>query len=114
MALLGKLFGADVQAFAKSLAEDLSKRYPPSLDQSAEKKISPNRLTKVLEDTFNKAVAFKTENKLGAYGKAKLGNSFRWELKDLGYTDEFIEVATEGMVVYLTRKAPPADPQGPK
>ena len=53
----------------------------------------------------NKAVAYKNEHKLGVYKKARLGNTFRWELEALGYSKKLIETATEGLVVYLTRKS---------
>jgi hypothetical protein len=52
----------------------------------------------------NKAVEFKNEHKLGVYKKARLGNTFRWELEEKGYSKTFIETATEGLVVYLARR----------
>jgi hypothetical protein len=99
-----------INAFARELADTLAKRYPPSLDANPEKKVSANRLTKVLEDALAKAVEFQREHKLGLFGKAKLGNEFKWQLKELGYTEKFIEVATEGLMVYITRGAPPSGP----
>ena len=92
-----------VDEFARTLASNLAKRYPPAIDVSSEKKISENRLTRVLEETFDQAAAFQEVNKLGVYRKAKLGAEFKWQLKELGYTDKFIEVATEGLMVYITR-----------
>ena len=97
-----------INGFARELADTLAKRYPPSLDVNPERKISANRLTKVLEDTFARAVEFQREHKLGLFGKAKLGNEFKWQLKELGYTEKFIEVATEGLMVYITRGAAPS------
>jgi len=96
--------------FAKSLAGTLSKRYPPAIDMNPEKKVSENRLTRVLEETLAKAVEFQREHRLGLIGKAKLGSEFKWQLKELGYSDKFIDVATEGLMVYITRgtNAPPA------
>jgi hypothetical protein len=41
---------------------------------------------------------------LGVYKKARLGNTFRWELEEMGYSEKFIELATEGLIVYITRK----------
>jgi hypothetical protein len=102
-----------INDFARELADTLAKRYPPSLDVNPEKKISANRLTKVLEDSFTRAVEFQREHKLGMFGKAKLGNEFKWQLKELGYTDKFIEVATEGLMVYITRGTAPA-PSAPE
>lgn len=94
----------ELDLFAKTLAQDIAKRYPPSMDTAPEKKISANRLTKILEDAYAKAKRFNQEKALGIYKKAKFGNTFRWELKELGYSKEFIEVATEGLIVYLSRK----------
>jgi hypothetical protein len=109
---LMSLFGnKEVTEFAKSLAASLSKRYPPALDVNPEKRVSENRLTKVLEDTLQQAMEFQQKHKLGLLGKAKLGNEFRWTLKEMGYTEKFIEVATEGLMVYVTRgsKSPAAE-----
>jgi hypothetical protein len=104
MGLFGSTSGKDVDTFAKTLAQDLAKRYPPALDKGNERKISQKRLTTILEDTYTRAVAYKTEHKLGVYKKARLGNTFRWELQDMGYSEKFVELATEGMIVYITRK----------
>jgi hypothetical protein len=97
--------GGAVTAFAKDLAESVAKRYPPSLDVSPEKRVSEARLTRVLEETLAKAVGFQREHKLGMLGKAKLANEFKWQLKELGYSEKFIDVATEGLMVYITRGA---------
>ena len=106
MGLFGSTSGNDIDTFAKALAQDLAKRYPPALDKGTERKISQKRLTTILEDTYTRAVAYKTEHKLGVYKKARLGNSFRWELQDMGYSEKFVELATEGLIVYITRKSP--------
>jgi hypothetical protein len=105
MALFGSVSSKDVDTFAKELAEDLAKRYPPALDQAGGQTLSEKRLTRILEDVCNKAVAYKNEHKLGVYKKARLGNTFRWELEERGYSKAFIETATEGLVVYLSRRA---------
>jgi len=104
MGLFDRFSSKDVDAFAKSLATEVSRRYPPTLDQAKEKKISQNRIARVLEDAYDKAVEFKSERHLGIYRKARLGNTFRWELTELGYSKPFVEMATEGLVVYITRK----------
>ena len=91
-------------SFATGLAQDLAKRYPPALDKGKERKISQKRLVTILEDTFKRAIDFRQQHKLGVYKKARLGNTFRWELQEMGYSEKFIEVATEGLVVYITRK----------
>jgi hypothetical protein len=104
MALFGSVSGKDVDAFAKTLAQELAKRYPPALDKGSERKISQKRLTSILEDTFTRALEFKKLHKLGVYKKARLGNTFRWELQEMGFSEKFVEIATEGLIVYITRK----------
>ena len=106
MGLFGSVSGKEVDQFAKSLAQDIAKRYPPAMDQgSAERKVSQKRLTAILEETFGKASAYKNDHRLGVYKKARLSNTFRWELEELGYTKRFVEVATEGLVIYISRKS---------
>jgi hypothetical protein len=104
MALFGSISSKEVDAFAKELADDLARRYPPSLDQTSGATLSEKRLARILEEMCNKALAFKNKHKLGVYKKARLGNTFRWELQERGYSKMFIETATEGLVVYLARK----------
>ena len=104
MGLFGSVSGKEVDGFAKTLAQELAKRYPPALDKVSERKISQKRLTMLLEDTFNRAAEFRKQHKLGVYKKARLGNTFRWELQEMGYSQKFVEAATEGIIVYITRK----------
>jgi hypothetical protein len=104
MALFSSISVDEVDAFAKTLAEEVAKQYPPSLDQTGGRAPPETSLTDILEDVCNKAVAFKNEHKLGVYKRARLGNTFRWELEARGYTSKFIETATEGLVVFLARK----------
>lgn len=104
------LVRAPVEAFAKTLAQDISKRYPPALDQQAGKRPSVNRLTRIVEDACKKVTDFQGEHKLGWLGKATLGNSFRWELRELGYQKDFVDFATEAVVVHVSRKSPGSKP----
>ena len=104
MALFGGVSTKEVDSFAKELAQELSKRYPATLEQSGGPTLSEKRITRILEDVCNKAAAFRKEHGIGVYKKARLGNTFRWELEELGYSKKFIETATEGLVVYLARK----------
>jgi hypothetical protein len=105
MGLFGSASTKDVDVFAKNLAQDVARQYPPALDKEGGKMLSEKRMARILEDVCNKALAFKEQHKLGVYKKARLGNTFRWELESLGYSKQMIETATEGLVVYLTRKS---------
>ncbi len=103
--MFSSIFGPKVQVFAGELAASVAKRYPPTLDGSAEKRPSVNRLTRIMEETCAKAVEYQKEHKLGWFSKAKLGNAFRWELAERGYTKEFVDLATEALVVSLTKSS---------
>lgn len=112
MKLLQRLTSSEVDQFAKGLAQEIAKKYPPALDQAKEKKVSHNRISRILEEAYAKAIAFHREKRLGVYRKAKLGNTFRWELTELGYSKEFVELATEGLVVYVARGDTAAQDKG--
>jgi hypothetical protein len=96
-----------VEEFAKGLAQDVAKRYPPALDSQPGKRPSVNRLTRIVEDACDKAQQFGQEHSLGWLAKAKLGNAFRWELTELGYQKDFVDLATEAVIVQLSRKKAP-------
>ncbi len=95
---------APVADFASSLVDDIVKRYPPALDKEPSKRPSVNRMTKIVEDACIKAVEFRDSHRLGWFGKAKLGNAFRWQLTEKGYRKDFVDMATEALVVFLSRK----------
>ena len=95
---------AEIRDFAVELANQLARRYPPALDSHPAKRPSVNRLTRITEDACGKAVDFHIAQKLGWLGKARLGNHFRWALSELGYSKEFVDFATEAVVVHISRK----------
>jgi hypothetical protein len=92
-----------IEAFAAKLAEVIATRYPPQIDNDPAKRPSEERLTRILEDVCERARAFRDEHKLGWLGKARLGNAMRWQLADKGYSKTFVELATEALVVTMTR-----------
>jgi len=92
-----------VDDFARSLAADLSRRFPPASEARTDKGVK-QQLEVVTEGLYSRALRFHQENRLGIYKKAKLGNTFRWQLKALGYTDPFIENVTKGLVVRLANQ----------
>ena len=91
-----------VDDFARGLASDLGRRFPPASEARTDKGAA-NQLAVVTEGLYARALRFHQENRLGVYRKAKLGTTFKWQLKELGYTDKFIETVTRGLVVRLAR-----------
>lgn len=90
-------------AFAKQIVSTLVKELPPKLMQEHRGTMSVNKVTRQLEKTYKAAVDYQREQRLGFIRRAFLANGFRWELKECGYPDDFVSVATEGLVVELSR-----------
>ncbi len=97
MGFLGLVDTKEVEAFATTLAEDLGRRFPPASEKRTDAGAA-NQLKVILEGLGNRAARFRDEKALGLYKKAKLGNVFRWKLKDLGYSDAFVDQATTAII----------------
>jgi hypothetical protein len=104
MGLFGSVSGKQVDEFAKELIADIVKYYPPEPGAQGSRKVSQKKIASVLEGALKKAVDFKRQHKLGIYKTARLGNTFRWELKELGYTEEFTEALVKDLVIRLSVK----------
>lgn len=106
MKSLASLFAdPKINSFAKTLAEGVARRYPPALDKEPGKRPSVNRMTRIIEDACKQAVEFKSASRLGWLGKARFSNAFHWELVELGYQKDFVDMATEAIVVHMSRKS---------
>jgi hypothetical protein len=92
-----------VAELAKSLAQDVAKRYPPAIANNPAQVVSQARLSGILEEVFTRATDFSREHQLGWYKRARLGNDFRWELNELGYDKKFVDTATEGLILCVSR-----------
>ena len=97
MALFGLINTQELEEFAGVLASDLGRRFPPA----SEARTDPGakyQLKVILEGLGARAVRYHGDHKLNVYRKAKLGNVFKWRLKELGYSDAFIDNATKEIV----------------
>ena len=93
----------DIEAFANLMANDLGRRFPPNSEERQDKG-AKNQLASITDRLYAQALQFRQSKKLGVYGKAKLGNAFRWRLKEIGYSDAFIQDVTHRLVVYLAKR----------
>lgn len=103
MKLLHRFSTKEVDDFARALARDLSRRYPPEMENDT-KAASLRKLAVTVEELYGRAANFRRDKKLGVYRKAKLGNIFRWELKAIGYSEAFVDRLTTGLVVHIAQK----------
>jgi len=95
-----------VHELAGSLAQEISRRYPPAIANSPEPLVSPRRRFEILEKVFARARQFSQDYELGRLARIRLGSSLRWRLKELGYDEKFIEIATEHLVASIPSKRP--------
>ena len=100
MALLGMFNTRELEEFATSLANDLGRRFPPASEARTDPG-AKHQIKVILEGLGARAVRYQLEHNLGVYKKAKLGNVFKWKLKELGYSDNFAELATKDIVTRL-------------
>lgn len=103
MGLLTMLDTKEVEQFATALADDLGRRFPPASEMRTDAG-AKNQVAIILEGLSKRAERFQGEKKLGLYKKAKLGNVFKWRLKELGYSNEFIDRATQSIVARVAAK----------
>lgn len=102
--MFGKVTNKDLDEFSKSLARELAQHYEAENEVDGLSKKSKRKLGKALDRIYLKAIDFQLEHKLGVYGRARLGNTFKWELKELGYKEAFVDEATKGLILSLNRK----------
>jgi hypothetical protein len=97
----------EIDAFATALAQDLGRRFPPQ-SEGRKDKGAKNQLASITDGLYAHAARFRQDKALGIYGKAKLGNAFRWQLKELGYSQTFINEVTHGLVLRLAKGRKPS------
>jgi hypothetical protein len=106
MGIFGSASSKMVDEFAKGLARELAQQCPPEPAPNGGKPVAtPKKFVATLEEIYRKALGFKVQHGLGIYKKARLGNTFRWELTTLGYDKAFAEDLTQRLVLHLSRKS---------
>jgi hypothetical protein len=103
MGILGLLDTKELEEFAVTLATDLARRFPPASEARTDPGVT-HQVNVILKGLAARAVRYHEQHKLGVYRKAKLGNVFKWKLKELGYSAEFVERATKEVVTQLAAK----------
>ncbi len=83
----------------------MARRYPPAIANNPARVVSQQRLSAILEQVFVRAADFSRENSLRWYKRVRLGNAFKWELKETGYDEEFIDMATNFLIRCVMRNS---------
>jgi len=103
MAIVKFLDTRELEEFAVVLANDLARRFPPASENRTDPGAA-HQLKVILEGLSARAVRYHSQHKLGVYRKAKLGNVYKWKLRELGYSPKFAERATKELVTRLAVK----------
>ena len=95
----------DEKRVAADMARVLVQELPPALMDERRHVLSVNRVTRVLERTLMVATQHQRKCRLGLLGRARLANHFKWCLKTEGYAEDFVDMATEALVMELAKAA---------
>ncbi len=101
--MFGLFSPGKLQGFAKSLARDVTRRYPPALANNPEQIISQKRVAEILDEIFAQVYAFNQENRLGLLGRLSLRGAFKQQMREAGYEERFANLAVEFLATHLTR-----------
>lgn len=100
MGLFG-ISGAQVDEFAKTLAREMTAFLPAAPGPQGP---TPKKIYIACETAFAKALAFRQQHKLGIYKKARLANTFRYELEALGYSAPFADEVSQRLAMHIAAK----------
>lgn len=90
-----------IDEFADSIVAELLQRFPQSgVDLSTRK--SAEKAMRTLDRIFSRISVFAAERRPNLYQKACFGNRIKWALKEAGYPDPFVDVATGKFLTYMT------------
>ncbi|MEJ8320639.1 hypothetical protein [Pseudomonas oryzihabitans] len=93
-------------AYAESLAIELNALLPPENIKTDRilQKASISKATAATEKTMEKLRFFIKENKISFYRKAKMANCFKWKLKELGHSEDFVNAMTEIFAMEISKQ----------
>lgn len=97
--MLKWLDAKEEQAFAKEIAQFYIERVP--FESPFSTKQFAAKTQEVLKKVDLQVQKFKNGRSLNLYKKAKLGNAFKWALRDAGYDTEYVNGLTEWLMLRL-------------
>lgn len=100
---LNRIVGRGAADLGIDLAVRFAQRFPASLDDGGLPKVSADRLGRILEKVYFEAQSMRDSHGFGYLGRVRLCHAFQWRMRELGYSGPIIDLATEGLVVYLTK-----------
>lgn len=97
-------FQREIQC-AETVVRRIADVTPPNYLAHKRERLSVNKVTRSLESAFKLARDQHEQQRFGFFGRAVLGNRVKWDLRQRGYPEDFIEVAVEGLLIEITKPA---------
>jgi hypothetical protein len=66
--------------------------------------LSVNKITRVLEKAFLQASEYQAAQRMGFVRRSLFAHAFQWALKEQTYPQDFVVMATEGLLVAISAK----------
>jgi len=98
-----RLWSKDAENFATELVQEFSRRYPPpkASDQGAPRTAA---FVNAVDDLWMRAADYQRAKRPGIFGKAKFGTALKYQLKELGYSDELIDELVRTLLIRMSGK----------
>jgi len=95
------------KAQAGELANTIAAQVSVKLLRENRQALSVNKITRVLEKAFLQASAYQAAQRMGFVRRSLFANAFQWALKDHAYPQDFVVMATEGLLMAINAKPAP-------
>ena len=92
------------KAQAHALADNIAALVSSALLRENRKALSVNKITRVMEKAFLQASAYQNTQRMGFVRRSLFAHAFQWALKERAYPQDFVVMATEGLVVAISAR----------
>jgi len=92
------------KAQASEIAGAIAAQISVKLLRENRQALSVNKITRVLEKAFLQASAYQAAQRMGFVRRSLFANAFQWALKEQAYPQDFVVMATEGLLVAISAK----------
>jgi hypothetical protein len=97
-----KWFDATVaEKFGTALAEKYHERRLILENKRSNSYKAEEKLKGVMAELLIEAIKFHADNKLNMYKKARLGNTFKWKMLDLGYEEAEVDLLVKDFLLAM-------------
>ena len=98
MGLLQWFSTGGVDEYARQLADGFAGIFTQEMAANwlQDRKKVEKKLSSAIKTTYRKAEQLQREHEFGTFKKARITNTFRWQLEELGYDKQLIANVTEG------------------